>query len=154
MHEHFNLRDGIDVVTFSKKMLSGGIYHKVRDSLLFCTYIFICICINFSVSVSVSKKSLMTKKSSGRSGSKTRSPDLQHLGDSKNYYILSCLSFSYLTKFHHILLHILSHYLNVLSHDKQYYKFALPYESYDRWVNPARWFFLRQCLPPYKETRC
>ena len=29
MHEHFNLRDGIDVVTFSKKMLSGGIYHKV-----------------------------------------------------------------------------------------------------------------------------
>ena len=30
MHEHFNLRDGIDVVTFSKKMLSGGIYHKVH----------------------------------------------------------------------------------------------------------------------------
>jgi len=30
MHEHFNLRDGIDVVTFSKKMLSGGIYHKAE----------------------------------------------------------------------------------------------------------------------------
>ena len=29
MHEHFYLRDGIDVVTFSKKMLAGGIYHKV-----------------------------------------------------------------------------------------------------------------------------
>jgi len=27
-HEHFNLPDAPDLVTFSKKMLSGGIYHK------------------------------------------------------------------------------------------------------------------------------
>ena len=46
MHEHFNLRDGIDVVTFSKKMLSGGIYHKVGCPFLICTvsvYLYICI---------------------------------------------------------------------------------------------------------------
>jgi hypothetical protein len=29
MHEHHNLKDAPDLVTFSKKMLSGGIYHKV-----------------------------------------------------------------------------------------------------------------------------
>ena len=29
MHEHFNLEHGADMVTFSKKMLAGGIYHKV-----------------------------------------------------------------------------------------------------------------------------
>ena len=29
MHEHFNLPEAPDLVTFSKKMLSGGIYHKV-----------------------------------------------------------------------------------------------------------------------------
>jgi 4-aminobutyrate aminotransferase/(S)-3-amino-2-methylpropionate transaminase len=28
MHEHYDLEHGADVVTFSKKMLSGGIYHK------------------------------------------------------------------------------------------------------------------------------
>jgi len=27
-HEHFNLRDAPDLVTFSKRMLSGGLYHK------------------------------------------------------------------------------------------------------------------------------
>ena len=27
-HEHFNLKDSPDVVTFSKKMLSGGFYFK------------------------------------------------------------------------------------------------------------------------------
>ena len=27
-HEHFNLEHGADIVTFSKKMLSGGIFHK------------------------------------------------------------------------------------------------------------------------------
>merc|ERR1711963_774998 len=45
MHEHFNLRDGIDVVTFSKKMLSGGIYHKVHTSTwsnVYFTWISIC----------------------------------------------------------------------------------------------------------------
>jgi hypothetical protein len=29
MHEHFNLREAPDLVTYSKKMLAGGIYHKV-----------------------------------------------------------------------------------------------------------------------------
>ncbi len=29
MHEHFDLPEAPDLVTFSKKMLSGGIYHKV-----------------------------------------------------------------------------------------------------------------------------
>jgi len=28
MHEHFNLQESPDLVTFSKKMLSGGIFHK------------------------------------------------------------------------------------------------------------------------------
>ena len=27
-HEHFELEDGPDIVSFSKKMLSGGIFHK------------------------------------------------------------------------------------------------------------------------------
>ena len=27
-HEHFNLADAPDIVTFSKKMLAGGIFHK------------------------------------------------------------------------------------------------------------------------------
>jgi len=27
-HEHFNLEEGADLVTFSKKMLAGGVYHK------------------------------------------------------------------------------------------------------------------------------
>lgn len=27
-HEHFNMTDPPDVVTFSKKMLTGGFYHK------------------------------------------------------------------------------------------------------------------------------
>ena len=39
MHEHFNLRDGIDVVTFSKKMLSGGIYHKVHTWSIVYIYV-------------------------------------------------------------------------------------------------------------------
>jgi hypothetical protein len=29
MHEHFNLKEAPDLVTYSKKMLAGGIYHKV-----------------------------------------------------------------------------------------------------------------------------
>lgn len=28
MHEHYDLEDGADIVTFSKKMLAGGLYHK------------------------------------------------------------------------------------------------------------------------------
>jgi len=28
MHEHFNLEHGADIVTFSKKMMAGGLYHK------------------------------------------------------------------------------------------------------------------------------
>jgi len=28
MHEHFDLKDGADIVTYSKKMLAAGIYHK------------------------------------------------------------------------------------------------------------------------------
>lgn len=27
-HEHFDLAHGPDILTFSKKMLSGGVYHK------------------------------------------------------------------------------------------------------------------------------
>ena len=27
-HEHFQLEDGADIVTYSKKMLAAGIYHK------------------------------------------------------------------------------------------------------------------------------
>ena len=27
-HEHFNLEHGIDIVTYSKKMLAAGMYHK------------------------------------------------------------------------------------------------------------------------------
>ena len=27
-HEHFNLSEAPDIVTFSKKMLAGGIFHK------------------------------------------------------------------------------------------------------------------------------
>ena len=34
MHEHFDLKEAPDLVTNSKKMLTGGIYHKV-DSLYF-----------------------------------------------------------------------------------------------------------------------
>ena len=34
MHEHFNLEHGADMVTFSKKMLAGGIYHKVLQQTM------------------------------------------------------------------------------------------------------------------------
>ena len=146
MHEHFNLRDGIDVVTFSKKMLSGGIYHKVRDSLPFCT----CI----SLSVSVSKESLMTKKILRQIWLQNTQPGSSTPGSLNKllYPILLIFLLSY--KIPSYPPSYIITYLNVLSHDKQYYKFALPYKSHIRWVNPARWFFLRQCLPPYRETRC
>ena len=29
-HEHFNLREAPDIVTFSKKMLTGGLYRKAE----------------------------------------------------------------------------------------------------------------------------
>ena len=35
MHDHYNLEHGADMVTFSKKMMAGGIYHKVRQFSLF-----------------------------------------------------------------------------------------------------------------------
>jgi hypothetical protein len=34
MHEHFNLNEAPDLVTYSKKMLAGGIYHKVMHTLI------------------------------------------------------------------------------------------------------------------------
>jgi hypothetical protein len=32
MHEFYHLREAPDLVTFSKKMLAGGIYHKVEQN--------------------------------------------------------------------------------------------------------------------------
>lgn len=99
MHEHFNLRDGIDVVTFSKKMLSGGIYHKVHTSTWSNVYFtWISICNRYSREIikyfiyqrwcKIEKaffKTVVVRKSidpflSGGACSQTCCSDFQHLG--------------------------------------------------------------------------
>ena len=154
MHEHFNLRDGIDVVTFSKKMLSGGIYHKVGISYLVFHHSWNLICLEdkkfpsqaelapkhaariFNTWVSLNKQQTTHRWVTDQIQSNLKQDISIHILPALSYFAFF-LAISYF-HFHHV------------NKSKQP---MLYLSNPSRSVSRARWFYLKRCLPPYKEIR-